>query len=47
MQGNYVISYWGKKKTLEYSVCENCGIQQEKNENAGDIMTFMQGLAAQ
>lgn len=47
MQGNYVISYWGKKKTLEYSMCENCGIQQEKDENAGDIMTFMQGLAAQ
>ncbi len=47
MAGTYKISYWGKSKSLEYSVCDNCGIQQESDENAGQVMSFMQGLAAQ
>jgi hypothetical protein len=47
MLGTYKISYWGKSKSLEYSVCDNCGIQQESDENAGQVMTFMQGLAAE
>ena len=47
MLGTYKISYWGKSKSLEYSICDNCGIQQESDENAGQVMVFMQGLAAQ
>ncbi len=47
MLGTYKISYWGKNKMLEYSICDNCGIQQESDENAGQVMTFMQGLAAE
>lgn len=46
MQGNYEIRYWEKSRKLEYSICNNCGIQKESAENAGSIMNFLQGLSA-
>ena len=46
-QGNYNILYWGKKKQLEYSVCDKCGIQKETAENANAVMNFLMGLSAE
>ena len=46
-QGKYSIQYWGKKHQLEYSVCDNCGIQKENAENANSIMNFLIGLSAE
>lgn len=46
-QGTYNITYWGKRHSLEYEVCDNCGIQRESAENADSIMAFVQGLSAE
>ncbi|MHA2202317.1 MAG: hypothetical protein ACW991_01385 [Candidatus Hodarchaeales archaeon] len=46
-QGTYIIKYWGKSHSLQYSVCANCGIQRESAENASSIMNFLIGLAAE
>ncbi len=45
-QGTYTIDYWGKSRSLTYSVCTNCGIQRESADNASTIMTFLIGLSA-
>jgi hypothetical protein len=47
LDGKYNIRYWGKKHQLEYSVCDNCGIQKENTENANSIMNFLIGLSAE
>jgi len=46
-QGTYKITYWGKRHSLEYEVCDNCGIQRESSENPDSIMAFVQGLSAE
>ncbi|MHA1976518.1 MAG: hypothetical protein ACW98F_06830 [Candidatus Hodarchaeales archaeon] len=46
-QGKYSIRYWNKKHSLEYSVCDNCGIQKEDAENANGTMNFLMGLSAE
>lgn len=46
-QGTYTIDYWGKSRSLTYSVCANCGIQRESADNASTIMTFLIGLSAE
>ncbi len=46
-QGKYGIRYWEKEKKLDYSVCDNCGIQKESGENSSTIMNFLMGLTAE
>ncbi|MHA2294211.1 MAG: hypothetical protein ACXACK_18780 [Candidatus Hodarchaeales archaeon] len=46
-QGKYNIRYWNKKHQLDYSVCDNCGIQKEDAENANSVMNFLMGLSAE
>jgi hypothetical protein len=46
-KGTYTINYWGKSKSLKYSVCSNCGIQRESADNASSISNFLAGLAAE
>jgi hypothetical protein len=46
-QGKYSIRYWGKERKLEYSICDNCGIQKESGENSSTIMNFLIGLTAE
>ncbi|MHA2248376.1 MAG: hypothetical protein ACXADY_25740 [Candidatus Hodarchaeales archaeon] len=47
LQGLYKINYWGKSRSLVYSICGNCGIQRESADNASSVMNFLIGLSAE
>jgi hypothetical protein len=47
MRGAYNITYWEKKQKLNYSICDNCGIQKESSDNASITMNFLMGLSAE
>ncbi len=44
LQGQYVVSYWGKEKEFRYYVCPSCGIQMEDPNTVQQISSFVQGL---